>query len=62
MHVRQIEQRLTAAVKRAGSQQNLASEWGVTRSYISHLLAGRVPFSDMVLARLGLKRDIVEAK
>lgn len=52
--------RLKSRVKAAGSQRQLARDFGVHETYISALVNGRVPFSDDMLDKLGLRRAVVE--
>ena len=51
--------KLVAAIKRAGGQVALAEQWGVSQTYLSDIVNGRRPPSDMILEKLGLRRTII---
>lgn len=53
--------RLRRVVRRQGSQRQAAQSLDVGQSYISDLLRGRRTPSVAVLAKLGLRRVIVQA-
>jgi predicted transcriptional regulator len=54
--------RLLAVVKRAGTQAKAAQELGCSQSYVHELLKGTRGFSEPMLAKLGLRRTVIEAK
>lgn len=54
--------RLRTLADQAGSQAALAKELGVTPSHVTDLLRGRRLFSERMLAKLGLRRTVIEAK
>lgn len=53
------KKRLDAAIRRTGSQRALAAELGVSQQYVCDLAAGRRPFSDGVLEKLGIRRVVI---
>jgi hypothetical protein len=53
--------RLKAVVEAEGSQQNAAKRLGCHPVHVGDLLKGNRKFSDAMLARLGLRRTIIEA-
>lgn len=53
--------RLRAIVKREGSQRNAAKHLDISEVYICDLLKGRRDFSENILAKLGLRRTVIEA-
>lgn len=52
--------RLRAVVAREGTQRQAARWLGVTEAYVSDLMNGRRKFSDRILGKLGLERQVVE--
>lgn len=52
--------RLKALVQKAGTQRAAAKALGVSEPHIADLLHGRRGFSVPMLAKLGLRRAIVE--
>ena len=55
---RDVAARLRAACKEAGGQALWAAGAGVSRSYVSEFLAGRVSPGDAILFPLGLERYV----
>jgi hypothetical protein len=53
---------LKAAIEREGSSAAFAEHYGVTRSYISHVLTGRYPVAAAITKALGLRKVYVAAK
>ena len=53
--------RLRALVAAEGSQRAAAKRLGITDGYICDILAGRREFSASMLAKLGLRRTVIEA-
>lgn len=51
---------LRALVAREGSQAAAAKHLAVSEVYVSDLLRGRRPFSESILAKLGLRRAVVK--
>ena len=47
---------LKAAIEREGSSIPFAENYGVTRSYVSHVLSGRYPIADAIIKALGLRK------
>ena len=54
--------RLRALLAQHGTQQEAASALGISQQYLSDLLLGRRTFSEAMLAKLGLRRTVVEAR
>ncbi len=54
--------KLWEVVKREGTQQNAAARLEIAPSHLGDLLHGRRTFSDAMLAKLGLRRTVIEAK
>ena len=54
--------RLRAIVKAEGSQKAAANRLGCGAVYVGDLLRGRRAFSDQMLAKLGLRRTVIESK
>jgi plasmid maintenance system antidote protein VapI len=54
--------RLKALVERLGNQKLAAEHLGVTPPHVGDLLRGRRTFSDAMLAKLGLRRTVIEAQ
>ena len=54
--------RLNALVKQAGSQQAAARILGCHPVHVGDLLKGRRLFSDAMLAKLGLRRTVIESR
>ena len=54
--------KLRALVKEAGSQQDAAKLLGCHPVHVGDLLKGRRLFSDAMLAKLGLRRTVIEAR
>jgi hypothetical protein len=50
---------LRRLVREAGTQAKAGAQLGVGQSYVCDLLAGRREFSDNMLSKLGLKREVV---
>lgn len=63
-HSREIEplEALRAFVAKHPTQQAAAEALGVSPVYVSDLLNERRDFSDNMLAKLGLRRTVVEVK
>ena len=55
---RDVAARLKAECKAAGGQSLWAAGAGVSRSYVSEVLAGRVAPGDAILFPLGLEREV----
>ena len=53
--------RLRALVKQAGTQRDAATILGCHPVHVGDLLKGRRLFSDAMLAKLGLRRTVIEA-
>ncbi len=53
-------ERLHKLVTEAGSQRAAASKLGISQAYLSDLLHDRREFSQPMLDKLGLKRQIVQ--
>lgn len=53
--------RLRKVVEQTGTQTAAAEQLGLTQGEVSILLAGRRAFSDETLAKLGLRRTVIEA-
>ena len=51
-----LHHRLCERIKVSGSATALAREWGVSKQYVSMVLAGTKPASDKVLRGLDLRR------
>ncbi len=60
---REIEplERLQRFVETFRTQTAAADELGISRQYLSQLLGSKRDFSDQVLAKIGLRRAVVEA-
>ena len=54
--------RLKALVQRAGTNKAAAAELDCTGAFVGDLLKGRRLFSDRMLAKLKLKRTVVDAE
>lgn len=54
--------RLEAVIAKKGSVAEAAKDLGVTKQYVYDLRRGVRPFSVKMLEKLGLKREIVEAR
>ena len=48
------------AVEIAGSQKELAKQWGISEQYLSDLIRHKRRASNRILKNLGLKRAVVE--
>lgn len=55
---RDVASRLRTACREVGGQASWAALAGVSRSYVSEVLAGRVAPGDAILVPLGLERDV----
>jgi hypothetical protein len=53
---------LKAAIEREGSANAFADHHSLHRSYISHVLSGRLPIAKAIIKALGLSRVYVAAK
>ena len=53
--------RLRIVIKGAGTQQAAAEQLGIIAPYLCDLLRGRRAFSTVMLAKLGLRRTVIEA-
>ncbi len=54
--------RLQALVKAAGTNRAAAKQLEISEQHVGDLLHGRRGFSEAVLAKLGLRRTVVEMK
>lgn len=54
--------RLRALITEVGTQREAAKRLGCSQVHVSDLLNGRRPFSDGMLAKLGLRRTVIEAR
>lgn len=61
-HDRLAREKLSALLQKHRTQDNTAKALRISQAHLSDLLNGRRTFSDAMLAKLGLKREIVEAK
>ncbi len=60
--MREIEplERLRRFVETVETQTAAADELGISRQYLTQLLGSKRDFSDSVLAKIGLRRAVVE--
>jgi plasmid maintenance system antidote protein VapI len=56
------QRRLRDVLAQHGTQTKAAQSLKISQSYFNDLLAGRRDFSDAMLAKLGLRRAVVEAR
>lgn len=58
MDVNEVYAELEAAVKRAGSAKNFASQCGISTAYLSDIRGHRRDIGGAVLKQLGIKRIV----
>jgi biotin operon repressor len=62
MSIVELREMIEKEVERAGSQNRLAKEWGMSRSYLCEVLKGSKEPGKKILDSLGIKRVTVYEK